>query len=121
MHQERCDRAKRGILSIQCRSGFQAHGHLGGRQVCQGSFSAAADDGWRCVDLRYKSKGNPVIVWTFMGNSRMDQALRYYGDRIETIGLFSFKVDATGAITEGGASISNMLTYSEKWPHIRWL
>ena len=61
------------------------------------------------------------MVWTFMGNSRMYEALRDYGDRIDTIGLFSFKVDATGTITESGVPISNMLTYINKWPHIRWL
>ena len=61
------------------------------------------------------------MVWTFMGNARMYEALRDYGDRIDTIGLFSFKVDATGTITESGVAISNMLTYINKWPHIRWL
>ena len=71
--------------------------------------------------MRDKLKGKRIMVWTFMGNSRMYQALRDYGDRIDTIGLFSFKVDATGTITESGVAISNMLTYIEKWPHIRWL
>ena len=27
------------------------------------------------------------MVWTFMGNSRMYEVLRDYGDRIDTIGL----------------------------------
>lgn len=54
------------------------------------------------------------MVWTFMGNARMYEALRDYGDRIDTIGLFSFKVDATGTITESGVAISNMLTYINK-------
>ena len=58
-----------------------------------------------------KLKGKRIMVWTFMGNSRMYEALRDYGDRIDTIGLFSFKVDATGTITESGVPISNMLTY----------
>jgi hypothetical protein len=47
-----------------------------------------------------KLKGKRIMVWTFMGNSRMYEALLDYGDRIDTIGLFSFKVDATGTITE---------------------
>lgn len=71
--------------------------------------------------MRDKLKGKRIMVWTFMGNSRMYEALRDYGDRIDTIGLFSFKVDATGTITESGVPISNMLTYINKWPHIRWL
>ena len=36
--------------------------------------------------------GKEIMVWTFMGNARMYQALRDYGDRISQIGLFSFKV-----------------------------
>ena len=68
-----------------------------------------------------KLKGKRIMVWTFMGNARMYEALRDYGDRIDTIGLFSFKVDKTGTITESGVAISNMLTYINKWPHIRWL
>lgn len=71
--------------------------------------------------MRDKLKGKRIMVWTFMGNARMYEALRDYGDRIDTIGLFSFKVDATGTITESGVAISNMLTYINKWPHIRWL
>lgn len=71
--------------------------------------------------MRYKLKGKHIMVWTFMGNARMYEALRDYGDRIDTIGLFSFKVDKTGTITESGVAISNMLTYIDKWPHIRWL
>ena len=42
------------------------------------------------------------MVWTFMGNARMYEALRDYGDRISQIGLFSFKVRATGEIYESG-------------------
>lgn len=71
--------------------------------------------------MRDKLKGKRIMVWTFMGNARMYEALRDYGDRIDTIGLFSFKVDKTGTITESGVAISNMLTYINKWPHIRWL
>ncbi len=40
-------------------------------------------------------KGKKIMVWTFMGNTRMYNALRDYGDRISQIGLFSFKVRAT--------------------------
>ena len=51
------------------------------------------------------------MVWTFMGNTRMYNALRDYGDRISQIGLFSFKVRATGEIYESGVAISNMIPY----------
>jgi len=51
------------------------------------------------------------MAWTFMGNSRMYQALAAYGDRLSQVGLFSFKVSRTGIITESGVAISNMLTY----------
>lgn len=66
-------------------------------------------------------KGKQIMVWTFMGNPRMYQALRKYGDRISQIGLFSFKVRATGEIYETGVAISDMLTYISMWPHIKWL
>ena len=66
-------------------------------------------------------KGRQVMVWTFMGNARMYEALRDYGDRISQIGLFSFKVRATGEIYETGVAISDMLAYINKWPHIKWL
>lgn len=69
-------------------------------------------------------KGKQIMVWTFMGNARMYEALRDYGDRISQIGLFSFKVRATGEIYESGVSIadgSTMRTYIKKWPHIKWL
>jgi nucleoside permease NupC len=69
-------------------------------------------------------KGKAIMVWTFMGNTRMYQALRDYGDRISQIGLFSFRVRATGEIYESGVSIaagSVMRTYINKWPHIKWL
>ncbi len=52
-------------------------------------------------------KGKKIMVWTFMGNTRMYNALRDYGDRISQIGLFSFKVRATGEIYESGVSISS--------------
>ena len=66
-------------------------------------------------------QGKKVMVWTFMGNARMYTALRNYGDRISQIGLFSFKVRATGEIYESGVAISDMLTYVNMWPHIKWL
>ena len=31
-------------------------------------------------------KGKQIMVWTFMGNTRMYQALRDYGDRLDTGG-----------------------------------
>lgn len=61
------------------------------------------------------------MVWTFMGNTRMYNALRDYGDSISQIGLFSFKVRATGEIYETGVSISSMMTYINRYPHIKWL
>lgn len=61
------------------------------------------------------------MVWSFMGNTRMYQALRDYGDRLDTVGIFTFEVDATGTISETGTSISTMLTYINKWPHIKWM
>jgi len=51
----------------------------------------------------------------------MYEALRDYGDRFDTVGIFTFEVDATGTITETGTSISSMLPYIQKWPHIKWL
>lgn len=52
-----------------------------------------------------------------MGNAQMYTALKNYGDRLSQVGLFSFKVDATGTITETGLAISDMLTYINKYPH----
>ena len=60
-------------------------------------------------------KGHKCMAWTFMGNSRMYQALAAYGDRLSQVGLFSFKVSRTGIITESGVAISNMLTYINRW------
>lgn len=59
-------------------------------------------------------KGKEIMVWAFMDSTRMYQALRDYGDRISQIGLFSFKVNASGEIYESGVSIatgSTMRTY----------
>ena len=66
-------------------------------------------------------KGKRCMIWSFMGNARMYQALRDYGDRLDTVGIFTFEVDITGTIAETGTSISNMLTYINRWPHIKWL
>ncbi|WP_392888982.1 glycosyl hydrolase [Eubacterium limosum] len=66
-------------------------------------------------------KGKKIMVWTFMGNARMYEALEKYGDRIDTIGLFSFKVRATGEIVESGVTISSMLPYINRYRHIKWL
>ena len=69
--------------------------------------------------MRDYLQGKRCMVWSFMGNARMYQALRDYGDRLDTVGIFTFEVDATGAISETGTSISTMLTYINKWPHIK--
>lgn len=66
-------------------------------------------------------KGKKIMVWTFMGNARMYEALEKYGDRIDTIGLFSFKVRATGEIVESGVTINSMLPYINRYRHIKWL
>lgn len=61
------------------------------------------------------------MVWSFMGNARMYEALDKYGDRLDTVGIFTFEVDITGNIMETGTSISSMLPYISKWKHIKWL
>ena len=61
------------------------------------------------------------MVWSFMQNARMYEALRDYGDRLDTVGIFTFEVDATGTLSETGTSISSMMTYINKWPHIHWM
>ncbi|MEL5896948.1 glycosyl hydrolase family 18 protein [Clostridium sporogenes] len=66
-------------------------------------------------------QGKKCMVWSFMGNARMYEALRGYGDRLDTVGIFTFEVDITGTITETGTSISSMLPYINRWPHIKWL
>ena len=71
--------------------------------------------------MRDYLKGKKCMVWSFMGNSRMYQALRDYGDRLDTVGIFTFEVSASGTISETGTSISSMMTYINRWPHIRWL
>lgn len=35
--------------------------------------------------MRDKLKGKRIMVWTFMGNARMYEALRDYGDRYKVI------------------------------------
>lgn len=67
------------------------------------------------------TKGKKIMVWTFMGNARMYEALRDYGDRIDTVGIFSFKVNAAGVVYESGVAVSDLLPYVRKWPHIKWL
>lgn len=71
--------------------------------------------------MRDYLQGKRCMVWSFMGNSRMYQALRDYGDRLDTVGIFTFEVDASGTISETGTSISTMITYINKWPHIKWM
>lgn len=66
-------------------------------------------------------KGKRCMVWSFMGNARMYQALNNYGDRLDTVGIFTFEVDITGTITETGTSVSSLTPYRTKWPHIKWL
>ncbi len=61
-------------------------------------------------------KGKQIMVWTFMGNTRMYQALRDYGDRISQIGLFSFKVRASGEIYESGVSHCGRLYHADIYP-----
>ena len=46
-------------------------------------------------------KGKQIMVWTFMGNARMYEALRDYGDRISQIGLFSFNGSANTYMLQG--------------------
>ena len=65
-------------------------------------------------------KGKKCMIWSFMGNTRMHQALNNYGDRFEAIGIFTFEVDITGTITETGTPISGMMPYINKWPKVRW-
>lgn len=71
--------------------------------------------------MRDYLKGKRCMVWSFMGNARMYQALRDYGNRLDTVGIFTFEVSASGTISETGTSISSMMTYINRWPHIHWL
>ena len=66
-------------------------------------------------------QGKKCMVWSFMGNARMYEALRDYGNRLDTVGIFTFEVDITGTIIETGTSISSMMPYINKWPHVKWL
>jgi len=66
-------------------------------------------------------KGKRCMVWSFMGNARMYQALNDYGDRLDTVGIFTFEVDATGTIAETGTDVSSLAAYHAKWPHIKWM
>ena len=65
-------------------------------------------------------RGKKCMVWSFMGNTRMHQALNNYGDRFEAVGIFTFEVDISGTITETGTPISSMMPYINKWPKVRW-
>jgi len=56
-----------------------------------------------------------------MQNARMYEAFEKYGDRLDTVGIFTFEVDSTGTITETGTPIANMMPYINKWPHIKWM
>lgn len=38
-------------------------------------------------------KGKRCMIWSFMGNTRMFQALNNHGDRFDTVGIFTFEVD----------------------------
>ena len=71
--------------------------------------------------MRDYLKGRKCMVWSFMGNARMYQALRDYGDRLDTVGIFTFSVDATGTLSETGTAVSSILPYISKWPHIKWM
>ena len=66
-------------------------------------------------------KGKRCMVWSFMGNARMYEALQDYGNRLDTVGIFTFEVNSSGVISETGTSISSMLPYINRWPHIKWL
>lgn len=71
--------------------------------------------------MRNYLKGKKCMVWSFMGNARMYQALLNYGDRLDTVGIFTFEVNISGVISETGTSISSMLPYISRWPHVKWL
>lgn len=71
--------------------------------------------------MRNALKGKKCMVWSFMGNARMYQALLNYGDRLDTVGIFTFEVNVSGVISETGTSISSMLPYISRWPHVKWL
>lgn len=71
--------------------------------------------------MRDYLKGKRCMVWSFMGNTRMYQALNQYGDRLDTVGIFTFEVDISGTISETGTSITGMMPYINKWKHIKWM
>jgi len=73
------------------------------------------------ADPRGYLKGKRNMVWTFMGNTRMYQALSDYGDRLDTVGIFSFNINLDGTINETGVSVGSLAPYRSKWPHIKWL
>lgn len=51
----------------------------------------------------------------------MYQVLRDHGDRLDIVGIFTFEVDAAGAISETRTSIFFMIPYINKWSHIKML
>jgi len=66
------------------------------------------------------TKGKKCMVWSFMGNTRMFQALNNYADHFEAVGIFTFEVDINGVISETGTPISGIMPYINKWPKVRW-
>jgi hypothetical protein len=121
MHEERREGNEGRILSVQRGMGLKAHRVVAAGEIRAAFIFDAGNGRWRWSALMDTLKGKKIMVWTFMGNTRMYNALRDYGDRISQIGLFSFKVRATGEIYESGVSISSMLTYINRYPHINWL
>ncbi len=69
--------------------------------------------------MRRASNRN-VMAWTFMGNTRMHQVLEEKGNKLSHVGIFTFEVSADGTISETGTSVSTILPYVKKWPHIKW-
>lgn len=46
--------------------------------------------------MRDYLQGKRCMVWSFMGNARMYEALRDYGDRLDTVGIFTLKERLVG-------------------------
>src|SRR5690554_2588508 len=65
--------------------------------------------------------GKRCMVWSFTGNARMYQALLNYGDRLDTVGIFTFEVNSSGVISETGTDVASLTAYRTRWPHIKWL
>ncbi len=88
--------------------------------TCTHVFSGDGIRDWRKTDVRRASNRN-VMAWTFMGNTRMHQVLEEKGNKLSHVGIFTFEVSADGTISETGTSVSTILPYVKKWPHIKWL